>query len=103
MENNTPGQKKKKNRRYFKRTTAIKRKDGYESLFIRKSPVPGRQGKTTYIRKEFFDRIQQITRLYNNPDISVYSYVDAVLEQHLEYYKLEMKEIHDKLYKSPYE
>lgn len=103
MENNTPGQNKNKNHRRFKHTASITKKNRYESIFIRQAPVTGRQGKTTYIRKQFFCRIQQIISLYNNPDTSVYSYVDAVPEYHFEQYKQHIKELHDKLYTAPYE
>lgn len=75
----------------------------YESLFIRTTPLTGRQCKTTYLRKEFFDRIQLIINLYGNSGLSVFAYIDAVLEQHFEIYRQQIKEIHDKLYRVPYD
>lgn len=51
------------------------KKENYESLFIRKSLTPARQGKTSYLRKEFFDKIQAIIHLYSNPELSVSSYI----------------------------
>lgn len=86
-----------------KETRKRKTKNDYESLFIRQADIAGRQEKTVYIREKYYDRIDKIIKLYNNPRLSVFSYVDAVLELHLETYKQEIKEVHDKLYKAPYD
>ncbi|SHG37109.1 DUF3408 domain-containing protein [Dysgonomonas macrotermitis] len=80
-----------------------KTKGNYEELFIRPSDITGRQEKTIYLREDHYDRIDKMLKLYRNTKLSVFSYVDAVLEHHFELYKQEMKEIHDKLYKAPYE
>ncbi len=86
-----------------KETRKRKTKNDYESLFIKQADIAGRQEKTIYIREKYYDRIDKIIKLYNNPRLSVFSYVDAVLELHLEIYKQEIKEVHDKLYKAPYD
>lgn len=78
-------------------------KGDYEDLFIRQADIAGRQEKTVYLREKYYDRIEKMIKLYNNPRLSVFSYVDAVLEQHFETYKQDIKEIHDKLYTAPYE
>lgn len=75
----------------------------YESQFIRPADIAGRQERSIYIREKYYDRIDKIIKLYNNSRLSVFAYVDAVLEQHFEMYKKEIKEIHDKLYKAPYD
>jgi len=80
-----------------------KSKGDYETLFIRPSDITGRQGKTVYLREKYYKRINKIIRLYHNPKLSVFSYVDAVLEYHLDFYKQDIKEIHDKLYIPPHE
>lgn len=89
----------KEEKEYRKR----KGKGDYESLFIRQADIAGRQEKTIYLREKYYNRIEKILGLYNNPRLSVFSYVDAVLEQHFETYKQDIKEIHDKLYTAPYE
>lgn len=75
----------------------------YESQFIRQADAVGRKQKSIYVRRKYYDRIHAIITLYDNPRLSVFAYVDAVLEQHFEMYKKEIKEIHDKLYKAPYD
>ena len=39
-------------------------------------------GKAIYVRPEFHQRIQRIVRLLDNDKISMYSYLDRVLEHH---------------------
>lgn len=96
---NAPAAGEKEEKEYRKR----KNRGDYESLFIRQADIAGRQEKTIYLREKYYSRIEKILKLYNNPRLSVFAYVDAVLEQHFEAYKQDIKEIHDKLYTAPYE
>lgn len=76
----------------------------YESLFIKPADITGRREKTVYLRGRYYARIEKILGLYNdNTKLSVFSYIDAVLEHHFKTYNKDIKEIHDKLYTSPYE
>ena len=60
---------------------------------IHESPVCARLGKTIYLRKEFHERIQRIVQTIGNNEMSIFSYVDNVLEQHFAAYQDEiMKE-----------
>lgn len=74
----------------------------YESLFIRPAIVSGRQEKTTYLREEFYNRIMKIILLYGNPRLSVFAYIDAVLEYHFEVYKQDIMDIYNKMNSAPY-
>lgn len=65
---------------------------GYVRLFIRESPVCARLGKTIYLRKEFHERIQKIIQTIGNNEMSIFSYVDNVLEQHFAAYQDEITE-----------
>ena len=80
-----------------------KSKGDFESLFIRQADIAGRQEKTIYLREKYYDRIDKILKLYNNPRLSVFSYVDAVLELHFETYEQEIKDIHRRLYIPPFD
>lgn len=80
-----------------------KTKGDFESLFIRQADIAGRQEKTIYLREKYYDRIDKILKLYNNPRLSVFSYVDAVMELHFESYEQDIKEIHRKLYIPPFD
>jgi hypothetical protein len=57
----------------------------YESLFIRESDLPpARFGKSVYIRKEYHDRISQITSVIGSNEVSLFGYIDNVLTHHFE-------------------
>lgn len=86
-----------------KETRKRKSKSDYEGLFIRQADIAGRQEKTIYVREKYYDRIDKVIKLYNNPRLSVFSYVDAVLELHFEIYEQEIKELYRKLYIPPFD
>ena len=46
------------------------------------TPVCARLGKTIYLRKEFHERIQRIVQTIGGNRVSLFSYVDNVLEKH---------------------
>ena len=64
--------------------------NGYVRLFIHESSVCARLGKTIYLRKEFHERIQKIVQTIGNNEMSIFSYVDNVLEQHFSTYQDEI-------------
>lgn len=94
-----------KKKRRKKKCSELKNSSGsqYQSLFIRRASITARREKVIYLRTTFYKKIQNILNLYEDSGLSVFSYVDAVLEQHFETYKQDIKEIHDKLYTPPYE
>ena len=68
----------------------------YERLFIRNAPSNTRSGKTVYIRKEFHERITRIVQVIGKNELSLYSYLDNVLEQHFATYQEEISELYKK-------
>lgn len=56
----------------------------YLSLFIRQSDSKARFGKHVPIRQEYHERIQKIVRIIGNDEISIFNYIDNVLNQHFE-------------------
>jgi len=68
----------------------------YESLFIRNIPITTRSGKTVYIRKEFHDRIMRIVQVISFNEVSLFSYIDNVLEHHFNTYQDEISELYKK-------
>lgn len=55
----------------------------YESLFIRTANgITAREGKTVYIRKQYHDRILKIVQVIGGNELSLFSYLDNVLEHH---------------------
>ena len=62
---------------------ALSRKvSNYERLFLQPVKTAALHGKAIYVRPEFHQRIQRIVRLLDNDKISMYSYLDRVLEHH---------------------
>ena len=65
-------------------------------FFIRNAPSNTRSGKTVYIRKEFHERITRIVQVIGKNELSLYSYLDNVLEQHFATYQEEISELYKK-------
>lgn len=63
----------------------------YVRLFVRESPVCARTGKTIYLRREFHERIQRIVQTIGNNRVTIFSYVDNVLEKHFADYQEEIE------------
>ncbi len=68
----------------------------YETLFIRNAPSNTRSGKTVYIRREFHERITRILQVIGKNEVSLYSYLDNVLEHHFAAYQEEISELYKK-------
>lgn len=68
----------------------------YETLFIRNAPSNTRSGKTVYIRREFHERITRIVQVIGKNEVSLYSYLDNVLEHHFATYQEEISELYKK-------
>lgn len=66
----------------------------YESLFIRNAPTNTRSGKTVYIRKEFHERITRIVQVIGRNELSLFSYLDNVLEHHFATYQEDISELY---------
>ena len=68
----------------------------YETLFIRNAPSTTRSGKAVYIRKEFHERIMRIVQVIGYNELSLFSYIDNVLEQHFNQYQDDISELYKK-------
>lgn len=68
----------------------------YLRLFIHESPVCARLGKTIYLRKEFHERIQRIVQTIGGNQVSLFSYVDNVLEKHFADWQREIEKEYSK-------
>ena len=62
--------------------TLSRKVSNYERLFLRPVKTAALHGKAIYVRPEFHQRIQRLVRLLDNDKISMYSYLDRVLEHH---------------------
>lgn len=69
----------------------------YESLFIREAGgITAREGKTVYIRKQYHDRILKIVQVIGGNDLSLFSYLDNVLEHHFAMFQEEITTLYNK-------
>lgn len=79
-----------------RRRKAQSEPEDYETLFIRTAPTTTRSGKAVYIRKEFHDRIMRIVQNIGFNEVSLFSYIDNVLEHHFNTYQDDITELYRK-------
>ena len=68
----------------------------YKSSFFKEADIPARMGKTIYLRAEYHERIQRILRIIGKDKVSLFSYVDNVLEEHFKSYENEIRKLYDR-------
>jgi hypothetical protein len=69
----------------------------YESLFIRTAnDITAREGKTVYIRKQYHDRILKIVQVIGGNELSLFSYLDNVLEHHFATFQEEITTLYNR-------
>lgn len=59
-------------------------KADYESIFFKKPETNARDGKTVYIRPEFHQRLTRIVRVIGEDKLTIYAYLDNLLEYHFQ-------------------
>ncbi len=86
-----PDSLKEENRRKKAKT------QDYESLFIRTANgITAREGKTVYIRKQYHDRILKIVQVIGGNELSLFSYLDNVLEHHFATFQDEITTLYNR-------
>ena len=87
----SPDSLKEENRRRKGKT------QDYESLFIRTANgITAREGKTVYIRKQYHDRILKIVQVIGGNELSLFSYLDNVLEHHFATFQEEITTLYNR-------
>lgn len=56
----------------------------YEKLFFRNPDSNARNGKSVYIRPEFHERLTRIVQVIGEDKLTIYAYLDNVLEYHFQ-------------------
>jgi hypothetical protein len=79
----------------MKKETLNKRVQKYESLFVKESDLTAREGKSVYVRQEFHNRISRIVQVSGQNRVSIFSYIDNVLDNHLKNYRDEISESYE--------
>ena len=69
-----------------KEKTKIKKTNGtdYESLFFKRTDTNARDGKTVYIRPDFHEKLSRIVQVIGEDKISIYGYLDNLLDDHFQ-------------------
>ena len=64
----------------------IKKTNGtdYESLFCKRTDTNARDGKTVYIRPDFHEKLSRIVQVIGEDKISIYGYLDNLLDYHFQ-------------------
>lgn len=56
----------------------------YEAIFFKKIETQARDGKTVYIRPEFHEKLTRIVQVIGEDKISIYAYLDNLLDFHFQ-------------------
>ena len=67
----------------------------YFTLFLHEAAITARSGKTVYICQEHHDRIANILHVIGKKEVSLFSYIYNVLEQHFATYQDEITELYE--------
>jgi len=75
------------------------KKMDYEELFLVNRFPTGRSGKVVYIRSEYHERLLRIVQLTREDKVTLYSYIDNILENHFREYGDEITAYFNKKFK----
>lgn len=68
----------------------------YESLFLVNAEISTRSGKLVSIREKYHERITKIVQVIGKKEVSIFSYIDNVLNHHFETFQDEITELYNK-------
>lgn len=71
----------------------------YESVFFKKSDTNARDGKTVYIRPEFHEKLTRIIQVIGQDKITIYAYLDNLLDYHFEEFGEQITKSYNDKYK----
>lgn len=56
----------------------------YEKIFFKRAETNARNGKSVYIRPDFHERLTRIVQVIGEDRITIYAYLDNLLEYHFQ-------------------
>lgn len=71
----------------------------YEKQFFRNSDTAARNGKAVYIRPEFHERLSRIVQVIGEDKLTIYAYLDNLLEYHFQEFGEEITKSFNNKYK----
>jgi len=66
----------------------------YQSVFFKDSEEKTRDGKVVYIRKKYHERLMKILQMVGGKEITLFSYLDNILEYHFDLFRDEIREMY---------
>lgn len=96
-EKTKPEKSSEKNEKRQKAKPRQRTKIDYEAMFFKNPDTQARDGKTVYIRPDFHEKLLRMVQVIGDNKISIYAYLDNVLEHHFEEFGKEIiKSFNDK-------
>jgi hypothetical protein len=71
----------------------------YERLFFKKPGTNARDGKTVYIRPDYHEKLSRIVQVIGEDKITIYAYLDNLLEYHFQEFREEITTSFNEKYK----
>lgn len=71
----------------------------YENRFLKKTDTNARDGKTVYIRPEFHTKLTRIIQVIGEDKITIYAYLDNLLDHHFKEYGEQITKSYNDKYK----
>lgn len=68
----------------------------YKSMFMHKTSLTARSGKTAYISKEHHERITKMLHVIGKNEMSLFDFLHNVLENHFDTYKGDITDLYVK-------
>ena len=71
----------------------------YERLFFKRAETSTRNGKSVYIRPDFHERLSRIVQVIGEDKITIYAYLDNLLEYHFQQFGEDITKSFNEKYK----
>lgn len=73
--------------------------NNYEAIFFKRVETSARDGKTVYIRPDFHEKLARLIQVIGEDKITIYGYLDNVLEYHFQDFGEQMTKRFNEKYK----
>jgi len=73
--------------------------ENYEAIFFKKPGTNARDGKTVYIRPDFHEKLSRIVQVIGEDKITIYAYLDNLLEYHFQEFGTQITASYNDKYK----
>lgn len=71
----------------------------YEKVFFKRAESNARNGKSVYIRPDFHERLSRIVQVIGEDKITIYAYLDNLLEYHFQEFEGQITKSYNDKYK----